>query len=224
MNSVIIEVEKSRKRQNKLKGRVSIKPIKKNIKIVAGGDVAYLNNLAIGGIVALKIPRLEVIEKTFAIKKNVFPYVRGLLAFREAPVLIQAIKKLKCRPDVFIFDGHGIAHPERIGIASHIGVLIDKPTIGCAKSVLIGKFSLPGRKKGSYTFIYDKCDIIGAMLRTKTDIKPVVISSGNKINLEDSMRIVLQCCRTFRIPEPIRFAHIFVNEIKNSIKKKRGLK
>ncbi len=217
-----MRIEKTKEIQKNLRNRLSIKHIRKNARIVAGGDVAYAGDLAVGGIVAVNIPELVVIERTFAVAEGLFPYIRGLLAFREAPVLLEAIRKLKCCPDVFIFDGHGIAHPERIGLASHIGVLIDRPSIGCAKSVLTGSFSLPERKKSSYTFLYDGNDIIGALVRTKTDVKPVVVSPGNKVNLEDSIKIVLQCSGRFRIPEPVRLAHIFANEIMRKIQRSGG--
>lgn len=217
-----MQIEKAKEIQKKLRSRVRIEHLRKNIKVVAGGDVAYAGNIAIAGVVAMSIPEFKVIEKTFAVRKNIFPYIGGFLAFREAPLLIEAIKKLKCCVDVFIFDGHGIAHPERIGIASHIGVLINRPSIGCAKSVLIGNFSLPGRKQSNYTFLYNGNKIIGAIVRTKTDVRPVVVSPGNKINLKDSIRIVLQCTERFRIPEPVRLAHIFSNEIIRNLKKQEG--
>jgi len=212
-----MQIKKAIKQQEKLRNKVRIEPIKEKIRIVAGGDVAYREDIAVAGIVAVSIPELKVVEKTFSVFKIVFPYISGLFAFREAPVLLEAIKKLKYSVDVFIFDGQGIAHPRRIGLASHIGVLIKKPSIGCAKSVLIGNFSLPGIEKSSYTFLYDGDDIIGAVVRTKTGTKPVVVSSGNKINLKDAIEIVLQCSKNFRIPEPVRLAHIFANEIIRNI-------
>ncbi|OQB75042.1 MAG: Endonuclease V [candidate division TA06 bacterium ADurb.Bin131] len=208
-----MQIKKAIKYQEELRNRVRIEHIEKKIRIIAGGDVAYNGNIAVAGIVAVSIPELKVVEKTFSVSEIVFPYISGFLAFREAPVLLKAIKKLKYSVDVFIFDGQGIAHPRRIGLASHIGVLIKKPSIGCAKSVLTGNFSLPGIEKSSYTFLYDEDNIIGAVVRTKTGTRPVVVSVGHKITLIEAIEIVLQCCSEYRIPEPVRLAHIFANEI-----------
>lgn len=208
-----IRIDNTKQIQKRLKSRVKIEKIDKKIEIVAGVDAAYSKFLAVAGIVAMSFPDLKIVEETFFVSKKFLPYISGYLAFREAPLVIGAIKKLRCNVDVFMLNGHGIAHPERIGLASHTGVLINKPTIGCAKSILTGNFSQPAREKSSYEFIYENSEIIGAIVRTKTDVKPVFVSIGNKITLEEAIEIVLHCCDDYRIPEPLRLAHIYAKEI-----------
>jgi deoxyribonuclease V len=126
--------------------------------------------------------------------------------------VLDALAKLSPQPDLLIFDGQGIAHPRRFGLASHIGLLLDKPSIGCAKTRLIGSFSEPGRKKGSYTHLKDHDETIGAVVRTRDGVKPLYVSIGHRVDLLDSIRIVLQCCRRYRLPEPIRRAHQLARE------------
>lgn len=156
----------------------------------------------------------EVIETADAIQEATFPYIPGLLSFRESPVCIAAIEKLKCEPDVFVIDGQGIAHPRRFGIAAHLGLFFDRPTIGCAKSRLIGSFEEPQPQKGSYSLLKDKNQIIGAVVRTRSDVEPVFVSVGNKCLLKDAIEITLSCTTKYRIPEPTRLAHQLVSELK----------
>ena len=156
----------------------------------------------------------SIIETATAIRKVDFPYIPGLLSFREAPACIDAIEKLKSTPDCLIIDGQGIAHPRRLGIASHIGLLIDKPTIGCAKSRLIGTFDEPGNKKGSFSPLVDSDEKIGVVLRTRTDVNPVFVSVGHKCTLDDAINVVLQCTTKYRLPEPSRLAHQLVGQAK----------
>ena len=135
-----------------------------------------------------------------------FPYVPGMLAFREGPVILEAVGKLKLRPDLLIVDGQGIAHPRRFGIASHIGLLLDIPTVGCAKTRLVGNYEPPLRSAGSTSFLTDAKETIGAVVRTRTGVKPVFVSIGHLIDLCDSIRVVLRSCRGYRLPEPLRRA------------------
>ena len=159
----------------------------------------------------------SIIETTTATRKVDFPYIPGLLSFREAPACIEAIEKLKTKPDCLIVDGQGIAHPRRLGIASHIGLLIDKPTVGCAKSRLIGTFDEPGSKKGSFSPLVDSDEEIGVVLRTRTDVKPVYVSVGHKCTLNDAISVVLQCTTKYRLPEPSRLAHQLVGQSKTRL-------
>jgi len=162
----------------------------------------------------------EIIETATVVQKVNFPYIPGLLSFREAPACIAAVEKLKLSPDVFIIDGQGIAHPRRLGIASHLGLFFDKPTIGCAKSRLIGAFEEPPLQKGSYSLLKitnhepltTNHEIIGAVVRTRTNVNPVFVSVGNKCTLDDAIRIVLACTTKYRIPEPTRLAHQLVSK------------
>jgi deoxyribonuclease V len=160
----------------------------------------------------------ELIETAAASRKLTFPYIPGLLSFREAPVCIEAVEKLKTEPDVFIIDGQGIAHPRRFGLAAHLGLFFDKPTIGCAKSRLTGMFEEPPPEKGGHTLLKHKDEIIGAVLRTRTNVKPVFVSVGNKCLLEDAIRITLACTTKYRLPEPTRRAHQLVSKLRLKVK------
>ena len=153
------------------------------------------------------IPGLELVEiKTIQGEIN-FPYVPGLLSFREAPLILQACAQLTHTPDLIIVDGQGIAHPRRLGIAAHLGLFFDIPTIGCAKSRLCGTYQIPALEPGNFEELVDKGETIGAVLRTKYNINPVYVSIGNKIAHEDAIYWVMRCCRGYRLPEPTRFAH-----------------
>ncbi|MEA3475426.1 MAG: deoxyribonuclease V [Candidatus Cloacimonadota bacterium] len=203
--------------QNELKNKVILEcPYQslEEIKTVAGCDVNYEKKNAIvqAAVVLIILKDWSIIEKVI-IKKplnQAFPYIPGLLSFREAPFLLLALQKIKGNPDIILFDGQGIAHPRRLGLATHIGILIDKPTIGCAKSLLCGKYEEPKNKKGAYSFIKDEQKkVIGAVLRTRKDVKPVFVSQGYKISLDLSLRVVLACSPKYRIPEPLRLAHYY---------------
>jgi len=161
--------------------------------------------------------QFETVETTHAIQKLSFPYIPGLLSFREAPVCIAAVEKLKLEPDVFIIDGQGIAHPRRLGLAAHLGLFFDKPTIGCAKSRLTGQFEEPPPEKGAYSLLKDKDEVIGAVVRTRTNVKPVFVSVGNRCLLKDAVKVTLACTTKYRLPEPTRLAHEVVTRLKQTI-------
>jgi len=184
-----------------------------NIHLVAGADVACPKGegRVIGGIVVFSYPALEVVEKTVADRNLSFPYVPGLLAFREAPAVLDAFEKLRSEPDVIIFDAQGYAHPRRLGLASHLGILLDKPSVGCAKSVLVGKYGQLGEEVGSTVPMVDKNEVVGAALRTRQGVSPVFVSIGHKLSLEAAIKMVLACCRGFRPPKPSRHAHKLVS-------------
>ncbi|UCF16061.1 MAG: endonuclease V [Phycisphaerales bacterium] len=168
----------------------------------------------------------EVIETASATRELTFPYIPGLLSFRESPVCIEAVEKLKNEPDAFLIDGQGIAHPRRLGLAAHLGLFFDKPTIGCAKSRLTGQFKEPPLEKGGYTLLKDirpkaqdsrpdiQHETIGAVVRTRTNVEPVFVSVGNKCRLEDAIEITLSCTTKYRLPEPTRLAHQTVGKLK----------
>ena len=178
----------------------------KKIRTVAGVDTHYQNGLAIAAVVVVSIQNLATVEWVTSTQRLKFNYIPGLLAFREGPAVVDALVKLRSQPDLLIFDGQGIAHPRRIGIASHIGLLMDRPSIGCAKTRLVGRHAEPGCEKGSYALLRDRDETIGAALRTRSGVKPVYVSIGHRVDLADSIRLILQCCRRFRLPEPIRRA------------------
>jgi deoxyribonuclease V len=206
----------ARELQRRLASRVRFTEVKNEPRVVAGLDCAFSKDerTIFATAVVIQLPEFAVVETTTAARKVDFPYIPGLLSFREAPACIEAIEKLNATPDVFIIDGQGFAHPRRFGIASHIGVLVNKPTIGCAKSRLTGSFVEPGRRKGSFSPVVDDDEIIGAVLRTRADVKPVFVSVGHKCTLQDAISIVLKCTTRYRLPEPSRLAHQLVNRIK----------
>lgn len=186
------------------------------IKTIAGADIAYskTSNKVFGGVIIFTYPKLEVIEERLASQEVKFPYIPGLLTFREAPVLLAAFKKVKNVPDLIIFDGQGIAHPRKMGLATHMGIILNKPTIGCAKSRLLGDYKIPRNVVGAYSLLRDGNKVIGAVLRTRKDVKPVFVSAGYKIDLKTSIKVVSKCAGNFRLPEPTRQAHIFVEKAK----------
>lgn len=174
---------------------------------IAGVDVSFSDRKCSAAICVSTWPGLDLIEKKTLIRKITFPYVPTLLTFREGPVVIACFKKLKNKPDVVLFDGQGIAHPRRMGLATHIGLWLELPTIGCAKSALFGKYNMPLLSKGSYFYIKDGPEIIGAVLRTKDRVKPLFVSPGHKIELAQAIEITLNSCTKYRIPQPLRAAH-----------------
>ena len=178
-----------------------------DVQRVAGIDVGIKQDVARAAVVILSYPTLEPLEVALAEAPISFPYVPGLLTFREGPVVLAALGQLKVKPDLLIFDGQGIAHPRRLGIATHIGVLVDRPSIGCAKSRLWGKHQEPGPEKGDYALLRDGQEIIGAVVRTRSRVKPVYVSVGHRIDLERAIEYVLSCCTRFRLPETTRLAH-----------------
>jgi deoxyribonuclease V len=164
--------------------------------------------VATGAVVVLNYPELRLVETKVIRGRVNFPYVPGLLSFREAPLTLAACEKLGIIPDLVLVDGQGIAHPRRFGLASHLGLFLDTPTIGCAKSRLCGRHEEPGDNPGSYAEVVDRGETIGVALRTKPGSKPVYVSIGHKVDLEAAIYWVLECCRGYRLPEPCRLAHL----------------
>jgi len=210
--------------QKRLAGKVRFIPLKKHPKLIAGIDCAFSKDgkKIIAAVVVLKPPDFAPVETASALRKVTFPYIPGLLSFREAPACIAAVEKLKTRPDIFIIDGQGIAHPRRLGLAAHLGLFFDKPTIGCAKSRLTGFFEAPPPGKGAYSLLKDKKGVkqdtqyetIGAVVRTRTDVKPLFVSVGNRCLLKDAIKITLRCATKYRLPEPTRLAHQLVGKLR----------
>ena len=200
--------------QRRLAGKVMFTPVRKQPKLIAGLDCAFAKDgkRIVAAVVVVKLPDLEVVDTRIAVRKVTFPYIPGLLSFRESPACIASVEKLRSSPDVFIIDGQGIAHPRRLGIAAHLGLFFDRPTIGCAKSRLIGSFTEPPLQKGSFSLLKDHEEVIGAVLRTRSNVKPLFVSVGHKCTLEDAIQIILACTTRFRLPEPARLAHRFVTK------------
>jgi deoxyribonuclease V len=195
--------------QLELAQRVVLKNQVNTPRYVAGVDVGFEQNGKItrAAIVVLGYPELELIDKTLVRIPTVFPYVPGYLSFRELPAVLKALDRLKTIPDVFLCDGQGIAHPRRFGIACHLGVLTDIPSIGVAKSRLIGTYEEPGPNKGEKSNLYDKDEQIGVVLRTRTHVKPLFISPGHRVSMASSAKWVLNCTTRYRLPETTRYAH-----------------
>jgi deoxyribonuclease V len=213
-----VTIKKAIELQNGLARQIQMRGFNKKLKTIAGVDCGFTPDKKhiVACIVVLCSETFEIIETVYAVETIQFPYVPGLLSFREAPVSLAAAEKLKTIPDCFIVDGQGIAHPRRLGIASHLGLFLDVPTIGCAKSRLIGDFKQPAAPKGSTSPLMDKDEIIGSVVRTRSDVKPVFVSVGHKCRLCDAVRIVLDCCTKYRLPEPSRLAHQIVTRLKKA--------
>jgi deoxyribonuclease V len=202
--------------QRRLRNLVRLQPLARPVNTIAGADVSYnkYSDTIYAGIVVLSLPDLRVIESAGVRRIEKFPYIPGLLSFREAPSLLEVWEKLKTKPDVLMLDGQGIAHPRRFGIACHIGVLLDWPTIGCAKSILVGKHGELGLEAGSRSPLVDKGEQVGVALRTKNKVAPVYVSPGHLIDLDSSIDLVLRSITKYRLPETTRQAHLLVNRLR----------
>jgi len=181
-----------------------------NARLVAGIDISspHAQDIASGAVVVLHYPELSIVEVKVAQDKIKFPYIPGLLSFRESPLILAACEKLCNVPDLILIDGQGIAHPRRFGLASHVGLFLDLPTIGCAKSILCGQHRPVEEEAGSHAELLDDGELIGAALRTKSRVKPIYISVGHKIDLASALQWTMNCCRGYRLPEPTRLAHL----------------
>lgn len=198
----------ARQIQEELGKKVRIADGFKKVRLIAGADIGFGNGCARAVCVVMTFPELEVVEEVMVKGEVRFPYVPGLLTFREGPLLLSAFSRLKKTPDVILFDGQGIAHQRNLGLAAHMGVLLGWPTLGCAKSRLVGKYREPGAKKGSMSTLTYKGNRVGSVVRTRTNVRPVFVSPGNLISFASSEKLVLKCATRYRIPEPTRIADI----------------
>lgn len=206
--------------QKELSRRVVQTPDPKPIHTIAGADIAICvkEKKLVGGIILFSYPELEEIEKVWTVSDEMFPYVPGLLGFREAPCLISTFCKLRERCDMIMVDGHGLAHPRGFGLACHVGVLLDIPAIGVAKKSLYGTSNEPGLEKGERMLIRGKDrEIVGVALRTRDGVKPVFVSIGNRTDLDTAVMIALECSKGLRIPEPTRLADKYVASLKREV-------
>jgi deoxyribonuclease V len=202
--------------QRRLVGRVITRRQVGRVRLVAGTDIALARHAPDGyaGVVVMTFPDLEIVETASAAALLTFPYIPGLLAFREIPLLLKAFARLTRVPDLILVDGQGLAHPRRFGIACHLGLLLDTPTIGCAKSRLFGHHRMPPLRRGGAAKLYDKNNhVIGAAVRTKDRTNPIYVSIGHKIDLPAAIRYTLACGRGYRVPEPTRQAHLYVGRL-----------
>jgi deoxyribonuclease V len=210
-------VGEAREVQERLRAAVRIVPFRLDLaRYVGAADVTFLDEKEIvaAAFVVVDAATGEIVEERTAVRRTAFPYVPGFLTFREGPSVIAAWEKLRRKPDVLLFDGHGIAHPRRFGIASHIGVVLDLPSVGCAKRVLVGEHEEPGRAKGSWSPLVDRGEVVGAAVRTREGVKPVFVSVGHRADLPAAVELVLGLCSRYRLPDPARRAHELCRELR----------
>jgi deoxyribonuclease V len=202
--------------QKRLRSLVKIDPRKREVKRIAGADVSFnkYSETIYSGIVVLSFPELKIIESVGIRSVAKFPYLPGLLSFRETPSLLEAWERLESRPDVLMLDGQGLAHPRRFGLACHVGLLLDLPTIGCAKSILVGEHDELAAAAGSRAPLIDRGEQVGVALRTKKNVTPVYVSTGHLIDLASAVDLVLKSAPKYRQPEPTRQAHLLVNRLR----------
>ena len=209
--------------QNNLKEKLDLGQLKKPIHTIAGADISLdlYSEVVYAGIVILNYTDLQPIAYSLVKGISTFPYIPGFLAFREIPAILEAFNQIppEVCPNVIMFDGNGILHARRMGIAAHFGAITETVTMGCAKKKLAGKYEEPGSMKGDYSLVTDKNETIGFALRSKNNVKPIFISPGNGMNLKDSMEITIRCLGKYRLPEPTRYAHDFVNQFRTGVLK-----
>jgi deoxyribonuclease V len=207
LHSWDVTPEEARSLQNGFRTQVLRTDRFGRINTVAGVDIGLKKDVARASVVVLSFPELQVIDSVVTESPVRFPYIPGLLSFREIPPLLTAFAQLQTEPDLVIVDGQGIAHPRQFGLASHLGLVLDKPTIGCAKSRLCGQYEEPESEQGSYTYLMDKGEVIGTVVRTRKNVRVVYISIGHRISLDSARTLTLACCRGYRLPETTRYAH-----------------
>ena len=216
LNRWNVNCQRAARIQERLCGQLLAGGDPTHVRLVAGADVSYErdDNRFYAGIVVMEMPEFTVIEEVTTSGEAAFPYVPGFLTFREGPILLKAFRKLKNQPDIVIFDGQGIAHPRGIGLAAHIGLILDVPSIGCAKSLLCGSHEEVAAAVTSSSEITYNDEVVGAALRTKKNVKPVFVSVGHLISLKSAIKWVLKTCRGYRLCEPTRQAHLLVNRVR----------
>jgi deoxyribonuclease V len=206
----------ARELQERDRESVRIEPLEREPILVAGADAAFGRGRVFGAVCVFRYPEMVLADQASAEASARFPYVPGFLLFREGPALIAALRKLRTRPDLLLVDGQGLAHPRGIGSASHLGIMLDMPTIGCAKTRFVGEYQEPEKQRGEWSTLRYEGRTVGAVLRTRTGVSPMFVSPGHKVDLRDAVRIVLQCTGKFRIPEPLRCADILSRRMKKS--------
>jgi len=203
--------------QEEIKKEINIVPLLNPPELIAGIDASFLDDRIVCAACLFSFPGLESIEQSVAVRKLAFPYIPGYLSFREGPAVLDALDGLSGKPGLLIFDGQGIAHPRGVGLAAFMGVLTGLPSIGCAKTRLVGQYSEPGEKRGDWSPLTHKGERVGAVLRTQNRVKPVFVSPGNLIDIEGSVRMVLTCAPRYRLTEPVRAADALSKKIKKEL-------
>lgn len=207
--------------QERLRSWLEVRPLDKPVRLIAGCDVAYeasgRRTRAVGGVVVLQLDSMRVVDSATSTREVDFPYIPGLLTFREAPALLAAFEKIEIEPDVIIVDGHGMTHPRGFGLACHIGLLLDRPTIGCAKKPLSGTFTEVGPERGDRVPVWLDGRAVGAIVRTRRNVKPVFVSIGHRVDVEGAVDVILRTSNRYRLPEPVRQAHRLVTQLRGRI-------
>jgi deoxyribonuclease V len=216
LHSFDLSPSEARRLQEELASRVVAGPALDlaGVSYVAGADVSTQGEMAYATVVVLDFPGLTPVEVRGFEAPLSFPYVPGLLSFRELPSVVGALEKVRTEVGALILDAQGLAHPRRMGLASHLGIFLDVPTVGCAKSLLVGSFEEPGKVKGSATDLVHRGEVVGRVLRTRDGVSPVYVSVGNGIDLASSVELVLACCTRYRLPETTRQAHSAANRLR----------
>ena len=202
--------------QQSLREQISLDPLQKEVNYIGGADLSFnlYEDVVYAGIIVLKLPELSPVVHAVAQGTAGFPYIPGFLSFREIPSLLQVWEQLPLKPDALVVDGHGIAHPRRMGIATHLGLVTDCPTLGCAKKKLAGTYDEPANDKGATSPLIHKKEIVGYAFRSKKGTKPVFVSPGNGMSLQDALSVINRSLGAYRIPEPTRQAHLLVNRFR----------
>ena len=209
-----VSPSEARRLQQQIPGLVESRDRFGLMRTVAGADVALMGTTGYAAVILYSFPGLAEIARAWSSAMLRFPYIPGLLAFREMPLLLQAFGKLQHKPDLILADAHGWAHPRRAGMACHLGLVLDTPTIGCAKSVLVGEYKMPGVRQGSTSALSDAKETIGMVVRSRTGVRPIFVSIGHRVSLQTSVRLALACCDGYRIPKPLRQADQWVKQLK----------
>lgn len=205
--------------QEALRRRLDLREARRPTETVAGVDVSYDTRTptVYAAVVLMRLHDHAILETATATRPATFPYIPGLLSFREAPAVLQAVTRLTRRPDCLLCDGQGIAHPRRFGLACHLGLLLNLPSIGCAKSVLVGEYQEPPEKRGGFRMLIDRGERVGIILRTRDGVEPVYVSPGYRMNTQQAREIVLKATGRYRVPEPTRQAHLLVNRLRRNV-------
>jgi deoxyribonuclease V len=211
-----VTVEEATALQRELAARIDVRHPLTRCDLVAGADISYnlRSTTLYAAVVVLRVDDMSVVERRAAVSEATFPYQPGYLSFREAPAVLQAFARLESVPDVVMLDGQGIAHPRRFGLACHVGLWLNRPAVGCAKSRLVGRHSPLDPEAGSSVPLVAGGETVGKVVRTKTGVQPVYVSPGHLIDLDGSVELVLRCARGYRVPEPTRQAHLYVNALR----------
>jgi len=211
-----IDPQRAKELQQELRKKISLQPLPETPKYVAGGDISFNrgSDELHAAIIILELDTLTPIARSLASDQTSFPYIPGLLAFREIPVLLKAWNQLKQKPDVLLLDGHGVAHPRRMGIATHFGIDVGHPTIGCAKNILTGTHAKLGIEKGDKAYLVDDEEKVGIALRSRTNVNPIYVSPGHQCSFGDVYKIVMQSLTKYKLPKTTRLAHQWANKLR----------